>query len=97
MIDSTCFNRYLQSGSDVITTATYQASIAGFVKYLGLRPEEAQQIIMSGVFNWQKRQSVSSCLTHPYQVCSLALLNQEFYLVSEQNVETPATLNLKNE
>ncbi len=49
MIDSTCFNRYLQSGSDVITTATYQASIAGFVKYLGLRPEEAQQMIMSGV------------------------------------------------
>ncbi|XP_058635008.1 homocysteine S-methyltransferase YbgG isoform X2 [Onychostoma macrolepis] len=41
--------RYLQSGSDVITTATYQASIEGFVKYLDLRPEEAQQMIMSGV------------------------------------------------
>ncbi|XP_073708518.1 homocysteine S-methyltransferase YbgG [Garra rufa] len=41
--------RYLQSGSDVITTATYQASIEGFVKYLGLQPEEAQQMIMSGV------------------------------------------------
>ncbi|KAK2889194.1 hypothetical protein QQF64_028706 [Cirrhinus molitorella] len=41
--------RYLQSGSDVITTATYQASIEGFVRYLGLRPEEAQQMIMSGV------------------------------------------------
>uniref|UniRef100_A0A9J7XZH8 Zgc:172121 n=1 Tax=Cyprinus carpio carpio TaxID=630221 RepID=A0A9J7XZH8_CYPCA len=41
--------RYLKSGSDVITTATYQASIEGFVKYLGLRPEEAQQMIMSGV------------------------------------------------
>uniref|UniRef100_A0A673HBE5 Homocysteine S-methyltransferase YbgG-like n=1 Tax=Sinocyclocheilus rhinocerous TaxID=307959 RepID=A0A673HBE5_9TELE len=37
------------SGSDVITTATYQASIEGFVKYLDLRPEEAQQMIMSGV------------------------------------------------
>ncbi|XP_065096639.1 homocysteine S-methyltransferase YbgG isoform X2 [Paramisgurnus dabryanus] len=41
--------RFLQSGSDVITTATYQASIKGFVKYLGLGPEEAQQLIMSGV------------------------------------------------
>lgn len=41
--------RYLQSGSDVITTATYQASIEGFVKYLGLGPEEAQQLMMSGV------------------------------------------------
>ncbi|XP_067315787.1 homocysteine S-methyltransferase YbgG isoform X3 [Pseudorasbora parva] len=41
--------RFLQSGSDVITTATYQASIEGFVKYLGLRPEEAQQMMMSGV------------------------------------------------
>ncbi|XP_050968120.1 LOW QUALITY PROTEIN: homocysteine S-methyltransferase YbgG [Labeo rohita] len=40
---------YLQSGSDVITTATYQASIEGFVKYLGLQPEEAQLKIMSGV------------------------------------------------
>ncbi|XP_051985994.1 homocysteine S-methyltransferase YbgG isoform X2 [Xyrauchen texanus] len=42
-------SRFLQSGSDVITTATYQASIEGFVKHLGLRPEEAQQLIMSGV------------------------------------------------
>ncbi|KAK7155315.1 hypothetical protein R3I93_010071 [Phoxinus phoxinus] len=41
--------RFLQSGSDVITTATYQATIEGFVKYLGLRPEEAQQMMMSGV------------------------------------------------
>ncbi|XP_052455493.1 homocysteine S-methyltransferase YbgG isoform X2 [Carassius gibelio] len=41
--------RFLKSGSDVITTATYQASIEGFVKYLGVRPEEAQQMIISGV------------------------------------------------
>ncbi|XDV35821.1 hypothetical protein PO909_005696 [Leuciscus waleckii] len=41
--------RFLQSGSDVITTATYQATIEGFVKYLGLRTEEAQQMMMSGV------------------------------------------------
>ncbi|XP_057193548.1 homocysteine S-methyltransferase YbgG isoform X1 [Triplophysa rosa] len=41
--------RYLQSGSDVITTATYQASIEGFVKHLGLGLEEAQQLMMSGV------------------------------------------------
>ncbi|NP_001108386.1 uncharacterized protein LOC337599 isoform 1 [Danio rerio] len=41
--------RYLQSGSDVITTATYQASIEGFVKYLGVQPEEAQHMMMSAV------------------------------------------------
>ncbi|KAK1796758.1 hypothetical protein P4O66_009773 [Electrophorus voltai] len=40
---------FLESGSDVITTATYQASIEGFLKHLGLKPEEAQQLLMSGV------------------------------------------------
>ncbi|XP_072540248.1 homocysteine S-methyltransferase YbgG [Salminus brasiliensis] len=42
-------HRYLQSGSDVITTATYQASMEGFIKHLDLKPEEAEQLLMSGV------------------------------------------------
>ncbi|KAL7832595.1 hypothetical protein SRHO_G00296130 [Serrasalmus rhombeus] len=41
--------RFLQCGSDVITTATYQATIEGFTKHLGLKPEEAEQLLMSGV------------------------------------------------
>lgn len=40
---------FLQSGSDVVTTATYQASIEGFTRHLGLKPEEAEDLIMSGV------------------------------------------------
>ncbi|XP_067842516.1 homocysteine S-methyltransferase YbgG isoform X3 [Heptranchias perlo] len=41
--------RYLCSGADVITTATYQASVAGFVKYLSLNSEEAALLLQSGV------------------------------------------------
>ncbi|XP_072119573.1 homocysteine S-methyltransferase YbgG isoform X1 [Mobula birostris] len=40
---------YLWHGADVITTATYQGSVAGFMKYLGLTPEEADQLLQSGV------------------------------------------------
>ncbi|KAI5109352.1 homocysteine S-methyltransferase-like isoform 2, partial [Silurus meridionalis] len=40
---------FLQCGSDIITTATYQASIEGFTKHLGLKPEEAEDLMMSGV------------------------------------------------
>lgn len=40
---------FLECGSDVITTATYQASIEGFIKHLGFKPEEAEDLIMSGV------------------------------------------------
>ncbi|XP_029906326.1 homocysteine S-methyltransferase 1 [Myripristis murdjan] len=42
-------HRYLLSGADVITTATYQASIKGFVSYLNMTPEEAKELVMSGV------------------------------------------------
>ncbi|XP_060681776.1 homocysteine S-methyltransferase YbgG isoform X1 [Hemiscyllium ocellatum] len=42
--------RYLSSGADVITTATYQATLAGFVKYLDLKSEEAAQLLQSGVY-----------------------------------------------
>lgn len=42
-------NRFLLSGSDVITTATYQATIKGFVSYLDVSPEGARELLMSGV------------------------------------------------
>ncbi|KAI1899646.1 hypothetical protein AGOR_G00063930 [Albula goreensis] len=41
--------RFLQSGSDIITTATYQASIEGFIQHLGLTLEQANQLMMTGV------------------------------------------------
>ncbi|KAL1023394.1 hypothetical protein UPYG_G00040270 [Umbra pygmaea] len=41
--------RFLCAGADVITTATYQASIEGFTKHLEMTPEQANQLIGSGV------------------------------------------------
>ncbi|KAM9848720.1 homocysteine S-methyltransferase [Aulostomus maculatus] len=41
--------RFLVSGADVITTATYQASITGFVTHLGVSSERAGELLMSGV------------------------------------------------
>ncbi|KAJ8350382.1 hypothetical protein SKAU_G00255120 [Synaphobranchus kaupii] len=41
--------RFLHCGADVITTATYQASVEGFVQHLGLTSELASQLLMSGV------------------------------------------------
>uniref|UniRef100_A0A8B9R818 Zgc:172121 n=1 Tax=Astyanax mexicanus TaxID=7994 RepID=A0A8B9R818_ASTMX len=41
--------RFLQSGSDVITTATYQATLEGFFKHLKLKPEQAEELLISGV------------------------------------------------
>ncbi|KAG5833353.1 homocysteine S-methyltransferase [Anguilla rostrata] len=41
--------RFLRCGADVITTATYQASVEGFVQHLGLTSEQASQLLMSGV------------------------------------------------
>ncbi|RVE56177.1 hypothetical protein OJAV_G00233220 [Oryzias javanicus] len=35
--------------SDVITTATYQASVQGFVTHLGMSAERARELLMSGV------------------------------------------------
>lgn len=40
---------FLRAGSDIISTNTYQASVAGFVKYLGVTPEEGYGIIMRAV------------------------------------------------
>ncbi|KAM8875285.1 homocysteine S-methyltransferase isoform 1-T3 [Spinachia spinachia] len=40
---------FLLSGADVITTATYQASIPGFVEHLDVSPAGARELLMSGV------------------------------------------------
>ncbi|RVE74020.1 hypothetical protein OJAV_G00037390 [Oryzias javanicus] len=42
-------HRFLLSGADVITTATYQASVQGFVTHLGMSAERARELLMSGV------------------------------------------------
>ncbi|XP_022623702.1 uncharacterized protein LOC111238457 [Seriola dumerili] len=41
--------RFLLSGADVITTATYQASITGFITHLDVSSECARELLMSGV------------------------------------------------
>ncbi|XP_030288544.1 uncharacterized protein LOC115591060 [Sparus aurata] len=41
--------RFLLSGADVITTATYQASITGFIDHLDVSSERARELLMSGV------------------------------------------------
>ncbi|XP_041791916.1 homocysteine S-methyltransferase YbgG [Chelmon rostratus] len=41
--------RFLLSGADVITTATYQASVTGFVNHLDVSSERARELLMSGV------------------------------------------------
>ncbi|XP_035509941.1 homocysteine S-methyltransferase 1 [Morone saxatilis] len=41
--------RFLLSGADVITTATYQASVTGFISHLDLSSECARELLMSGV------------------------------------------------
>ncbi|KAG7262520.1 hypothetical protein CRUP_000011 [Coryphaenoides rupestris] len=41
--------RFLVSGADVVSTATYQASVEGFVNHLDLSPESARELLMSGV------------------------------------------------
>uniref|UniRef100_A0A3P8TZ29 Zgc:172121 n=1 Tax=Amphiprion percula TaxID=161767 RepID=A0A3P8TZ29_AMPPE len=47
-------NRFLLSGADVITTATYQASISGFVKHLDVSSEGARELMMSGSASGQR-------------------------------------------
>lgn len=41
--------RFLLSGADIITTATYQASIPGFIRHLSVDSERARELVMSGV------------------------------------------------
>lgn len=40
---------FLRAGADIISTNTYQASITGFVKYLGVTSEEGYTLIQSAV------------------------------------------------
>lgn len=42
-------HRFLLSGADVITTATYQASVTGFINHLDMSSERARELLMSGV------------------------------------------------
>uniref|UniRef100_A0A672GJY1 Zgc:172121 n=1 Tax=Salarias fasciatus TaxID=181472 RepID=A0A672GJY1_SALFA len=42
--------RFIISGADIITTATYQASIPGFVSHLGLSVGDSRKLLMSGVY-----------------------------------------------
>ncbi|XP_058495066.1 uncharacterized protein zgc:172121 isoform X2 [Solea solea] len=41
--------RFLLSGADVVTTATYQASIPGFIRHMDVSSESARELLMSGV------------------------------------------------
>jgi len=43
------FSRFLVAGADVITTATYQASVAGFTGELQVSAERARELMASGV------------------------------------------------
>lgn len=40
---------YLESGADIITTSSYQASVSGFKESLGLNDDEAKNLIKSSV------------------------------------------------
>ncbi|KAG7513387.1 hypothetical protein JOB18_006567 [Solea senegalensis] len=42
-------HRFLLSGADVVTTATYQASIPGFIRHMDVSSESARELLMSGV------------------------------------------------
>ncbi|KAL4656847.1 hypothetical protein GN956_G4612 [Arapaima gigas] len=54
--------RFLQSGADVVTTATYQASVKGFIQHLGLSYDQANQLLMSGV--QLAKQAVQEFMAH---------------------------------
>jgi len=43
------YNSYLRAGADMISTATYQASIMGFVKHLSLTSAEAEELLRKAV------------------------------------------------
>lgn len=42
-------DRFLLSGADVISTATYQASVKGFIHHLNVTSECAKELIVSSV------------------------------------------------
>ena len=43
-----CFS-FLESGSDIIETVSYQASVEGFLEYLGVTEHKAMQLIKNSV------------------------------------------------
>lgn len=43
------FDSYLEAGADIIITASYQASIEGFVEHCNKTVEEAENLIRSSV------------------------------------------------
>ncbi|XP_031569558.1 uncharacterized protein LOC116304048 isoform X2 [Actinia tenebrosa] len=63
--------RQLESGSDVAVTASYQASVEDFCKYLGVTPKEAEQLIKRSVALardactkfWEKQPKTTSALS----------------------------------
>ena len=56
---------FLASGSDIISTCTYQASIDGFTKHLNITTEEAKELIKKSV-----ALAKSSCEEFWKQVCA---------------------------
>ena len=44
-----CHKRFLNAGSNVISTSTYQASVEGYMKHCGLSKEKAEEVIGSSV------------------------------------------------
>ena len=44
------FISFLQNGADIITTASYQASIDGYYQHLGLSSDNALKLIANSVY-----------------------------------------------
>jgi len=42
-------NSYLRAGADFISTATYQASVMGFMKHLSVSSSDAEQLLRKAV------------------------------------------------
>lgn len=58
-------NRFLLSGADVISTATYQASLEGFTRHLHVSSERANDLIMSAVQLAKEAVKTFVSETHP--------------------------------
>lgn len=57
------FFSYLEHGADIITTASYQASIPGFQKHLGITEEKSQDLIKLSVELAKKARADYSAVT----------------------------------
>lgn len=49
MLNSTFKSRFLIAGSDLVETCTYQASLEGFQKHMGVSPSEANELLRRAV------------------------------------------------